>query len=116
MPTMTTTLIPVLCALVAITTPLFAGEPAPIAADEISGLREQWLDYLGGLPAEKAPLAARWKLIRNGMPLSESTGSTFDVPINQPGRYRIELWLDVAGAEHIWILSNPFYVTGESNK
>ena len=49
-----------LCALIAITTPLFAGEPAPIATDDIPRLREKWLDYLGGLPAEKAPLAARW--------------------------------------------------------
>ncbi len=49
-----------LCVLVAISTPLFAGEPAPIAADDIPKVREQWLDYLGGLPSEKAPLAARW--------------------------------------------------------
>ncbi len=40
--------------------PLFAGEPAPIAADQIPRLREQWLEYLGTLPAEKAALAARW--------------------------------------------------------
>ena len=50
----------IFCALIAITTPLFAGDPAPIAADEIPKLREQWLEYLGGLPTEKAPLAARW--------------------------------------------------------
>ena len=49
-----------ICAAVAITSPIFAGEPALIAADDIPRLREQWLDYLGGLPEEKAPLAARW--------------------------------------------------------
>ncbi len=59
----------------------------------------------------RAPLSGRWKLIKNGMPLLESTGLTFEARIDQPGRYRIELWLDVAGEEHIWILSNPFYVT-----
>ena len=49
-----------LCAFLAITMPMFAGEPAPIAADEIPKLREQWLEYLGGLPTENAALAARW--------------------------------------------------------
>ncbi len=61
--------------------------------------------------AGRAPLAARWKLIKNGISLSESTGSSFEARIDQAGRYRVELWLDVAGVEHIWILSNPFYVT-----
>ena len=49
-----------LCAVVVMTVSLFAGEPAPIAAEDIPRLREQWLDYLGGLPSGKAPLAARW--------------------------------------------------------
>jgi len=60
-----------------------------------------------------APLSARWRLIRNGKLLSESSGPSFDARLDQPGRYRTELWLDVAGEEHIWILSNPFYVTAE---
>ena len=49
-----------LCVIAALLTPLFAGEPAPIAADQIPKLREQWIEYLGGLPTEKVPLAARW--------------------------------------------------------
>jgi hypothetical protein len=28
----------------------------------------------------------------------------------EPGNYRIEAWLTVAGARTIWILSNPIYV------
>ena len=39
----------------AIASPLFAGEPAAIPADQIPRLREQWLEYLGKLPTEKAP-------------------------------------------------------------
>jgi dienelactone hydrolase len=39
---------------------LHAGEPAPIAQGVIPDLRAKWLDYLGGVPAKKAPLAARW--------------------------------------------------------
>ena len=57
-----------------------------------------------------APLPARWKSVKNGALLSETTGATFDARIDQPGRYRVELWLDVAGEQQIWILSNPFYV------
>lgn len=51
---------PLLCAFAAFAAPLFAGAPVPIAADHIPKLREQWLEYLGGLPTEKAPLVARW--------------------------------------------------------
>ena len=53
-------IVPLLCAIAAFPAPLFAGEPAPIAAEQIPMLREKWLDYLGGLPNEKVPLAARW--------------------------------------------------------
>lgn len=61
----------------------------------------------------RAPLSARWKLIRNGKPFTESNGSTFEARIAEPGIYRAELWLDVAGEERIWVLSNPIYVAGE---
>lgn len=61
--------------------------------------------------AGHAPLAAHWKLLRNGTLLTESDGSNFAAKIEQPGNYRVELWLDVAGEKRIWILSNPFYVS-----
>jgi hypothetical protein len=57
-----------------------------------------------------APLPVRWKLVRNGKVKSESTGRTLDTPLTEPGNYRVEAWLSVAGEEMIWILSNPFYV------
>jgi hypothetical protein len=58
----------------------------------------------------RAPLSAHWKLIRNGKVVLESTGSAVDEPITEPGNYRIEVWLTVAGEKTIWILSNPIYV------
>jgi hypothetical protein len=58
----------------------------------------------------QAPLPAGWKLIRNGKPVRESTGATFEFPLTEPGNYRVELWLDLAGEKQIWILSNPIYV------
>ena len=61
----------------------------------------------------RAPLSAHWKLMRNGKLLSETTGSTMEVKLAEPGNYRAELWLDVAGEKRVWILSNPIYVTAE---
>ena len=61
----------------------------------------------------QAPLAGHWKLIRNGKLFSETTSPTMKVKLTEPGNYRIEVWLDVAGEERIWILSNPIYVAAE---
>jgi hypothetical protein len=59
----------------------------------------------------QSSLSAHWKLIRNGEPLRESEGSTFEFPVTNAGNYRVELWLDVAGEKRIWILSNPIYIS-----
>lgn len=58
----------------------------------------------------QAPLPAHWKLIRNGTVVSDCHGTNASFPIDQPGRYRTELWLTVANEEQIWIITNPFYV------
>jgi hypothetical protein len=58
----------------------------------------------------QSPLPGKWKLLRNGKVISESSGRTLDLPIAEPGNYRAEVWLQVAGEEMIWILSNPFYI------
>lgn len=57
-----------------------------------------------------APLKGHWKLFRSGRLVNESDGSTFDDPVVEPGNYRVELWLNVAGEDRLWILSNPVYV------
>jgi hypothetical protein len=62
----------------------------------------------------QAPLPGRWKLIRNGKVVSVSTGRTLETSIAEPGNYRVEVWLKVAGEEMIWILSNPLYVRPRS--
>jgi hypothetical protein len=58
----------------------------------------------------QAPLPVKWKLLRDGSVVSESTGRTLEVPVSEPGNYRAEAWLEVAGESVIWILSNPVYV------
>jgi hypothetical protein len=57
-----------------------------------------------------APLPVRWKILRNGKAVAEATGRTLELPVGEPGNYRVEAWLKVAGEEMIWILSNPIYV------
>ena len=57
---MTSTLIALICACLAPAAPLGTAEPAFIPSGEIASLREKWLNYLGELPTQKAPLAGRW--------------------------------------------------------
>jgi len=59
----------------------------------------------------QSPLPARWKLIQSGKLHSESAGRELAAALMEPGNYRVELWLDVAGEERPWIISNPIYVT-----
>jgi hypothetical protein len=58
----------------------------------------------------RAPLPARWKLVRDGKLLTESTGDTFEHAVSEPGIYRVELWLNIAETQRVWILSNPLYI------
>jgi hypothetical protein len=58
----------------------------------------------------QAPLPARWKLLRDGKVVAETTGRTLDVPVVEAGNYRVEVWLRAGGEEKVWILSNPVYV------
>jgi len=58
----------------------------------------------------QAPLAADWKVMRNGKSISESNGTALDFAVTEPGNYRVEVWLMIAGEKTIWILSNPIYI------
>ena len=58
----------------------------------------------------QAPLAARWKLFRNGSVVQETTGARMDFLAQEPGAYRVEAWLALDGEERPWIYSNPIYL------
>jgi hypothetical protein len=60
----------------------------------------------------EAPLEGQFKLVRNGQVAVEREGASLDVPIDEPGVYRVEVWLTLAGEARPWILSNPIYVRG----
>lgn len=61
----------------------------------------------------KAPLASRFVLLRNGVAVDQSAGSTVRFPVTAPGIYRIEVYLDSLpppATGKPWILSNPIYI------
>ena len=60
--------------------------------------------------AGKAPLAGEWKIARIGMVVHEGTGRAMEMELKEPGVYRAEVWLEIAGEKRVWILSNPIYV------
>ena len=60
--------------------------------------------------AGQAPLPGDWKVIRNGKVVKEATGRALEMDLTEPGVYRAEVWLDIAGEKRVWILSNPIYV------
>jgi len=60
--------------------------------------------------AGKAPLAGEWKIARNGMVVQEGTGRAMEMELKEPGVYRAEVWLEIAGEKRVWILSNPIYL------
>ena len=58
----------------------------------------------------EAPLHGNFKLIRDGKVVLSQTGSAFDYSVDKPGVYRVEVWLNLAGEDRPWILTNPIYV------
>jgi hypothetical protein len=58
----------------------------------------------------EAPLEGRFKLFRDGKVVHDQRGPAIDVPVENPGVYRVEVWLTLAGEERPWILTNPIYV------
>jgi len=61
----------------------------------------------------EAPLEGRYKLVRNGEVVADERGTSLDFSVKEPGVYRVEVWLTLAGEDRPWILSNPIYVRGE---
>ena len=62
----------------------------------------------------KAPLVCRFVLFRDGARAEEKVGSSVEFVANQPGRYRVEAYLDalpVPARGQPWIISNPIWVS-----
>lgn len=54
----------------------------------------------------RAPVPARWRLIRDGKLVQEAAGDTAAWAAPEPGAYRVEAWLDIGGEQRPWIYSN----------
>ncbi|HEY4309449.1 MAG TPA: PHP domain-containing protein [Pirellulales bacterium] len=57
-----------------------------------------------------APLPGTIKLVRNGKIIAEKEGALLDETVSEPGVYRVEVWLNLAGEPRPWILTSPIYV------
>ncbi len=59
----------------------------------------------------EAPLEGRFKLVRDGEVDRRAAGPALDFPTStEPGVYRVEVWMKLAGEDRPWILTNPIYV------
>ncbi|HEV8000795.1 MAG TPA: hypothetical protein VGP63_13000 [Planctomycetaceae bacterium] len=59
-----------------------------------------------------SPLPARFRLIRNGKEVHTALGRSYEHPVEAPGNYRLEVWVNLANTPEVWILSNPIYIRG----
>ena len=61
----------------------------------------------------KSPLATRFVLLRDGIPISQASAATARFQVTSPGVYRIEAYLDSLpppATGKPWIISNPIYI------
>jgi hypothetical protein len=61
----------------------------------------------------KTPLPARFVLLKDGNPSAQASGLSAEFPVNTPGVYRIEAYLDSLpspAAGKPWVISNPIYL------
>jgi len=52
----------------------------------------------------------RWRLSRNGTVVLETEGALLDVPVTEPGEYRLEAWGKVRGEDRLVLLSKPLHI------
>jgi hypothetical protein len=58
----------------------------------------------------RTPRPAALRLLRNGAEIAREEGASLEVPVSEPGVYRVEARLTAYGRERTWILSNPVYL------
>jgi len=52
----------------------------------------------------------RWRLFRNGTVVLETEGPLLDVPVTEPGEYRLEAWGKIRGEDRLVLLSKPLHI------
>ncbi|HUP22663.1 MAG TPA: histidinol phosphatase [Thermoanaerobaculia bacterium] len=56
------------------------------------------------------PLEAELRLLRDGEEVATKRGDRWTYDVKQPGVYRLEAWLEIAGERRVWIYSNPIWI------
>lgn len=80
-----------------------AGSPRALMGDELKlAPRLQLIAHF--------PVSCRIRLLRNGRVIEDHMGDTLDVPIKEPGVYRVEGWHTLDDEERPWLYANPIYV------
>jgi hypothetical protein len=57
------------------------------------------------------PLEAELRLLRDGEEVLRQRGDRLRYQVKEPGAYRLEAWLEIAGERRVWIYSNPIWVS-----
>jgi hypothetical protein len=60
----------------------------------------------------ETPIPAELRLLRDGEEIARESGTRLERQVQEPGVYRAEAWVNVAGEPRPWIYSNPIYVRG----
>lgn len=58
----------------------------------------------------ESPLPCRFILVRNGERIAEMAGPSLEYDVSEPGKYRLEAELDIAGEWTPWVYTNPIEV------
>jgi hypothetical protein len=58
----------------------------------------------------ESPLPGKIRLLHNGETRSMAVGQMLETGIQDPGVYRVEVWLEIDGEWRPWIYGNPIYV------
>jgi hypothetical protein len=62
----------------------------------------------------ETPLPVEFRLFRDGEEIARATGTRLTRAVREPGAYRVEAWLTIAGQPRPWIYSNPIYLRRSS--
>jgi hypothetical protein len=58
------------------------------------------------------PLAARVRLLRDGVEVRAEQAARLEHVAEEPGVYRVEAWVEIDGEPRPWIYANPIYLRG----
>jgi hypothetical protein len=67
--------------------------------------------YSPGMATIKVPRSGLIRIVRNGLLLKRDYGKELDLPIEEPGVYRVEVYKrTLLFGWRPWIFSNPIYI------